>query len=171
LPARHRSASRTRPRPCNCARWIAAPRAGGIDIRCFVGQLCFRVRIPRLCANRRPVGPRPDPGNAARARVAVWDVCAAAERTGSLDASIARETISVSDFQGFFAAHPAVCDIAFNGKLAAQLYERRVLPDLARRWQGIQRMQLPSTSPAHAAMPFAGKRRYRQKIRKTLRVG
>lgn len=91
--------------------------------------------------------------------IAVWDVCAAAERSGSLDASIARKTILVNDFHTFLAAHPAVCQILFNGNLAAELYERRVLPGLALPWQRIRRMTLPSTSPAHAAMPFTEKKR------------
>ncbi|MFI4890132.1 MAG: DNA-deoxyinosine glycosylase [Steroidobacterales bacterium] len=101
-------------------------------------------------------------------RIAVWDVCAAAERAGSLDASIARETILVNDFHGFFAAHPAVRQILFNGKLAAQLYQRRVLPDLPARWQRIRLLTLPSTSPAHAGMPFAEKKRHWQAVHTSL---
>jgi double-stranded uracil-DNA glycosylase len=61
-----------------------------------------------------------------------------------------------------------VRQIVFNGSFAAQLYRGRVLPDLAPVWQRIRRMTLPSTSPAHAAMPFLEKKRRWQIIRTCL---
>ena len=91
--------------------------------------------------------------------VAVWDVCAAARREGSLDAAIEHDSVRVNDFAGFLASHPGIRLLAFNGKAAAELYRRRVLPDLAAHWAAIPRLTLPSTSPAHAALPFAEKLR------------
>ena len=94
--------------------------------------------------------------------IAVWDVCAAARREGSLDAAIDRDSVRVNDFGGFFAAHPGVEQLVFNGQAAAELYRRRVLPALAAPWAALPARTLPSTSPAHATLPFAEKlRRWR----------
>jgi hypoxanthine-DNA glycosylase len=92
-------------------------------------------------------------------RIAVWDVCAAARREGSLDAAIARDSVRVNDFAAFFAAWRGISLLAFNGQAAATLYRRRVLPGLAERWAALPQLTLPSTSPAHAAMPFVEKLR------------
>jgi double-stranded uracil-DNA glycosylase len=88
------------------------------------------------------------------AGLALWDVCAAAERPGSLDASIARDSIIANDFAGLFAAFPTLMLIAHNGATSATLYQRRVLPGLPAVAAGIARVVLPSTSPAHAAMRY-----------------
>jgi hypoxanthine-DNA glycosylase len=99
------------------------------------------------------------------AKLAIWDVCALAERPGSLDADIARDSIVPNDFAAFFARHRAIALIAHNGATSAALYERLVLPTLPKRATLIRRVVLPSTSPAHAAMPFAEKlRRWRDAI-------
>ena len=87
-------------------------------------------------------------------RIALWDVCASAQRPGSLDASICHATVVVNDFAGFFRAHPHIGLICFNGRTAAELYRRFVLPALPESLQAIRREALPSTSPAHAAMRF-----------------
>jgi hypoxanthine-DNA glycosylase len=94
-----------------------------------------------------------------RQGIAVWDVCAAARRAGSLDAAIDRSSVRVNDFAAFFAARGDILQLAFNGLAAAELYRRRVLPGLGSRWAALPRLTLPSTSPAHAAMPFAEKLR------------
>jgi hypoxanthine-DNA glycosylase len=90
-------------------------------------------------------------------RVALWDVCAAAVRPGSLDAGIRRDTIVVNDFAGFLRAHPGIERLCFNGGAAFELYERRVLPALPADLQALPRLRLPSTSPAHAGMARAAK--------------
>ena len=87
-----------------------------------------------------------------RAGIAVWDVCAAATRPGSLDSAIAAASVKPNDFAAFFAAHPRIARVAFNGAAAATLYRRHCLPDLGRVF-----VRLPSTSPAHASMNFAAK--------------
>jgi hypoxanthine-DNA glycosylase len=84
--------------------------------------------------------------------VALWDVCAAARREGSLDADIS-ETIP-NDFDGFFRAHPCVELICFNGQTAAKLFRRFVAPTLPASVRDISWACLPSTSPAYAAMRF-----------------
>jgi hypoxanthine-DNA glycosylase len=99
------------------------------------------------------------------AGIALWDVCAAARRAGSLDADIEPDSIVVNDFAAFFVAHPSIGRVAFNGRTAAALYRRRVLPALAPVAASLPLVELPSTSPAHAAMTLAEKtRRWRAGI-------
>jgi hypoxanthine-DNA glycosylase len=93
-----------------------------------------------------------------RAGIALWDVCAAAERPGSLDASIRRDSVVVNDFAAFLRTHPRIALLAFNGATAADLYRRCVLPVLPPRAAALPTLRLPSTSPAHAGMPYAAKR-------------
>lgn len=92
------------------------------------------------------------------ARIAVWDVIAAARREGSLDSRIERESVRVNDFGSFFARHPLIERVLFNGKTAEALYRRRVLPVLAQRHRAIELLVLPSTSPANAAAPLPARR-------------
>jgi TDG/mug DNA glycosylase family protein len=89
-------------------------------------------------------------------RVALWDVLAAATRSGSLDAAIAKDAIP-NNFLAFFHAHPSIQLIGFNGATAAKLYERHVLPTLTDAQRTIVRQTLPSTSGAHASRTFAEK--------------
>jgi len=89
------------------------------------------------------------------AGIAVWDVLESSVRPGSLDADIDLASARTNDFVAFFAAHPAVTTVCFNGRKAEQLFARMVMPQLAggdRRYVG-----LPSTSPAFAAMRYAQK--------------
>ncbi len=85
------------------------------------------------------------------AGVALWDVLQACERPGSLDADIDPATAEPNDFDTFFRAHPGIERVCFNGGKAAALFRRRVLPHSARA-RRLQYVDLPSTSPAHAAM-------------------
>lgn len=91
------------------------------------------------------------------AGVALWDVLAACERPGSLDAAIDARSAQANDFAGFLAAHPRITRICFNGGSAQALFRRHVLPVLSRTHPAMEYAALPSTSPAHAAMPFAAK--------------
>ena len=93
-----------------------------------------------------------------RARgVAVWDVLAAGERSGSLDSAIVHSSVLINDFTGFFAAHRDIRLVCFNGGKAAELYRRRVLPGLPPSAADLATERLPSTSPAHASRTFAQK--------------
>ncbi len=78
-------------------------------------------------------------------RIALWDVCASAERAGSLDANI--QNPEPNDFAGFLSRHPGVRLIGFNGAYAATLFQRSVTIPAS-----IRTDRLPSTSPAHAGM-------------------
>ncbi len=93
-------------------------------------------------------------------RIALWDVLAESVRPGSLDADIALDTARANDFNGFFSQHRQICRVYFNGRKAEQMFRRFVLLDNA--VAPLAFATLPSTSPAHAAMPFEEKlRRWR----------
>jgi hypoxanthine-DNA glycosylase len=87
--------------------------------------------------------------------IALWDVLHSSIRPGSMDADIQMGSAAVNDFAAFFAAHPDIRMVAFNGKKAEQLFTRFVEPGV--KIVGIRRVALPSTSPAYASMPFSGK--------------
>jgi double-stranded uracil-DNA glycosylase len=91
------------------------------------------------------------------AGLAVWDVLAAGVRPGSLDQDIDETTARINDFSRFFRRYPAIRTVLCNGTTARRLFVRGVLPQLT--GQGPLRVeQLPSTSPAHAALAYASKR-------------
>ena len=90
-------------------------------------------------------------------RVALWDVCAAAHRPGSLDSSISHASVVTNGIARFLRSHARIRLICFNGSKAAELYRRSVLADLPEALRSIPTLPLPSTSPAHAAMPFEEK--------------
>jgi hypoxanthine-DNA glycosylase len=88
-------------------------------------------------------------------RLALWDVLQSSVRPGSMDADIHLGSAIANDFRGFLAGHADIRLIAFNGKKAEQLFARLVIAgDVT---DDIQRLGLPSTSPAYASMPFSGK--------------
>ncbi len=101
-----------------------------------------------------------------RCGVAVWDVLRSAARSGSMDATIESERAKANDFQTFYKEHPDLELVCFNGRKAAELYERLV----ARRGIGtilaIEMKTMPSTSPAHASMTYAEKLRHWSAIRR-----
>ena len=89
--------------------------------------------------------------------IALWDICASAQRPGSLDAAIVHSSVVPNDLAAFLAHHPGIGLIGFNGGKAADLFRRQVLPGLPAGLRAIRTATLPSTSPAHAAMPFEEK--------------
>lgn len=90
-------------------------------------------------------------------RIALWDVMAECERVGSLDSGIRPASIRVNDFAALFRKCPQIRLVAFNGGTAQREYERQVLPMLSRNEIRVDRVRLPSTSPAYAAMSFDDK--------------
>ena len=87
--------------------------------------------------------------------IALWDVLKSCTRAGSMDAAIEKDTIVPNDFPTFFARHPQVRRVYFNGSTAERYFLRHVLPGLTAGPRVYAR--LPSTSPAHAAMSYADK--------------
>jgi double-stranded uracil-DNA glycosylase len=116
----------------------------------FDPQLGYETRLAKLRANG----------------VALWDVAHRCIRPGSLDSAM-RE-VEPNDFPAFFAAHPHIRHIFFNGRKAEELYRRLVLPALTAEAQDIESVLLPSTSPAHAARDFAEKLAAWRAVRTTL---
>ncbi len=89
--------------------------------------------------------------------VALWDVLKHCDRQGSLDVSIDRATFVPNDFKDFFLKHTHIKIVLFNGKAAATLFRQQVLTTLKNTHSHLLYQQLPSTSPAHAAMTVAQK--------------
>ena len=84
------------------------------------------------------------------ARVGLWDVIVRAERPGSLDQAI--RNAEAADLQNLVTGLPALRAVAFNGGTAARI-GRKSLAGV----EGLTLIDLPSSSPAHAARSFAEK--------------
>jgi hypoxanthine-DNA glycosylase len=85
--------------------------------------------------------------------IAMWDVLHSCERAGSLDSAIAAAV--VNDFHAFYKQHPNIRHVYFNGATAERYYSLYVLPQLTDT--NISYLRLPSTSPAHASLPYQEK--------------
>ncbi len=86
-----------------------------------------------------------------RNRIALWDVLESCERVGAADSSISNTT--PNDVPGLLARHPGIHTIFCNGTTSARLFGKFFGASVA-----TPMIALPSTSPAHAAMPYARKR-------------
>lgn len=83
------------------------------------------------------------------AGIGLWDTVASARRTGSLDTAL-RE-VEAANIADLAATLPELRAVAFNGATAARL-GRRALGGTA-----LTLIDLPSSSPANAALSFAAK--------------
>lgn len=83
--------------------------------------------------------------------LALWDTVASARRSGSPDAAI-REA-EHAPLASLVATLPALRAVAFNGRTAAAIGR----PQLAN--SGLELVDLPSSSPAYAAMSLEDKER------------
>lgn len=79
-----------------------------------------------------------------RHNIALWDVIKSCDREGSLDAHIKDPVIN--DFGSFFAQHPGIKSVFFNGRTAYGLFKKHI----AFNFKGVSFAYLMSTSPAHA---------------------
>lgn len=86
------------------------------------------------------------------AGVGLWDVIATAERRGSGDAEIRNP--EAADLAGLLTTLPRLAAIGFNGATAARLGRRQLR---GKATAGLALIDLPSTSPAHAARTLAQK--------------
>ena len=82
--------------------------------------------------------------------IGLWDTVASAIRQGSLDAAIREaEHAPLSDL---VAALPQLRAVGFNGKTSARIGRAQLTGS------SLALIDLPSSSPAYASMPFAEKR-------------
>lgn len=84
-----------------------------------------------------------------QAGVGLWDTIDSAVRPGSLDADI-RE-VAARDLAAFIAGLPALRAVGFNGGTSARIGRRQLAGT------PLALIDLPSSSAAHAGLPFAGK--------------
>jgi hypoxanthine-DNA glycosylase len=84
------------------------------------------------------------------ARVGLWDAVASAERPGSLDANIRLH--AASDLKALVASLPRLRAVAFNGATAARI-GRKELDETG----NLTLIELPSSSPAYASLPYRKK--------------
>jgi TDG/mug DNA glycosylase family protein len=125
------------------AQYYAHPRNAfwPIMAHCFgwPSTLSYQERLDRLGAQG----------------IGLWDVIEQAHRSGSLDSAIASTGLQANPLAQLITERPALTRLCFNGNMAYQVFHRSVLPNIdPLRWASIQVHQLPSTSPAHAAMAF-----------------
>lgn len=149
---------------------VSVPDADVLVLGSLPGQMSIEVqqyyaqprnafwRIMGTLCGASPELPYPERLERLRAAgIALWDVLAAGERRGSLDSAIVPATIVVNDFASFFAAHPRIRFVSFNGTMAFELYRRHVLPVLPPAVAALESKRLPSTSPANASYSFERK--------------
>ena len=108
-------------------------RLAGSAIGCDLHALDYDARLAALLG----------------AGIGLWDTVASAQRVGSLDAAL-RE-VEAAALGELAATLPRLRAVGFNGATAARL-GRRALGGTA-----LALVDLPSSSPAYAAMPFARK--------------
>jgi len=109
------------------------------DLLHFDAAAPYRIRVRALLA----------------ARIALWDVLGSCVRQGSLDARIERASEIANDFPRFFRSHGKIARVFFNGAMAEASFRRHVAGD--KGVAALRLTRLPSTSPANAAIPYAGK--------------
>ena len=119
-------------------RYYAHPRNQfwrlvGSVIGCELAQLDYGARLVALGA----------------AGIGLWDTVASARRAGSLDSAM--RDIQAAALDELVATLPALRAVAFNGATAARI-GRRALGATP-----LTLVDLPSSSPAHAAMTVAEK--------------
>ncbi len=87
--------------------------------------------------------------------IALWDVVQQCQRRGSMDTAIISSSIVVNNIPALLQHHPSIRQVFFNGAKAEQIFISRLASKVAH--QRIAWQRLPSTSPAHAALPLARK--------------
>ncbi|MDF8332341.1 DNA-deoxyinosine glycosylase [Novosphingobium cyanobacteriorum] len=93
--------------------------------------------------------------------IGLWDTVRSAHRKGSLDAAL--RDVDPAPLAARVASLPMLKAVAFNGAASAKIGAKQLPghPDL-------ERVQLPSSSPAHARMTAAEKQAHWNSLRKFL---
>jgi double-stranded uracil-DNA glycosylase len=95
--------------------------------------------------------------------IGLWDVIGSCERSNSSDTNL--KNCIPNDFEKLLREYPHIEALAFTGKKSHDLF-MKFFKDLK-----IEKVLLPSTSPAHAAMTFEEKKEsYESFIKKYLTV-
>lgn len=90
-----------------------------------------------------------------RSDIALWDVLKNCIRPGSMDTDIDMNSVTPNDIGALLQRQPKIVTIGFNGHSAEMIFRKCVLPTLGDT--NLRYIRLPSTSPAHAAMPLEEK--------------
>lgn len=122
------------------ARYYANPRNRFWHL---VGDVIDRPDLPDLEYEQRL-------GALLASGIGLWDAIASAQRHGSLDSSI--RSVEAAGLGELIGSLPCLRAVAFNGRISAKIARPLLLP------LGLTLIDLPSSSPAHAAMPFTEKR-------------
>ena len=109
----------------------------------LVGDVIDQPDLPELAYQRRLAA-------LLASGIGLWDAVSSAERRGSLDSAI--RAAEAAGLAALVSALPNLQAVAFNGKTSARIAWPLLAP------AGLTLIDLPSSSPAHAAMPFAQKR-------------
>lgn len=110
------------------------------DILVFDFTASYEYRLEQLLKNR----------------IGLWDVAHHCKREGSLDSNIEMSSVKPNLIHDLYKDSVELSAILFNGKKAAELYERHcnsVIPESGE----IQYYTLPSTSPANAMLSYSDK--------------
>lgn len=84
--------------------------------------------------------------------IALWDVLRHCIRPGSLDGDIVPGSEIPNPLVEFCRQQHLLKAIAFNGRKAAAGFRRHILKLDPQPWRNLQLIELPSTSPAYAAL-------------------
>ena len=95
---------------------------------------------------------------AIEAGVALWDVVSEAERPGSLDSAIKPSSVVFNPIAGLIDTLPSLHSVLLNGGKAMTLFKQAGLKPVCEA-RGICVQQMPSTSPAFAAISVEQKKR------------
>lgn len=110
----------------------------------LVGAVIGRENLPSLGYDHRVAA-------ILSAGIGLWDTVASASRSGSLDTAI--RNVEATPLADLAATLPALRAIGFNGATSARIGRRQLAET-----SDIALIDLPSSSAAHAALPFTAKR-------------
>ena len=99
-----------------------------------------------------------------RNRIALWDVFKSCERKGALDSAI--RCMDYNNIPGLLKKYPNIKTIFLNSRTAEKVFLQHFSKKIKRPFY-----YLPSTSPAHAGMPFSQKLKAWSQIKKTVFSG
>ena len=94
--------------------------------------------------------------------IALWDVFKSCERKGALDSAI--RCMGYNDIPGLLKKYPNIKTIFLNSRTAEKVFREKFSKSVP-----IPAHYLPSTSPAHAGMPFAAKLKAWSVLRKKIK--